>query len=214
MEKIFEQIKNAGLIPVVKINDAKNAVKLAQALVQGGLPVVEITFRSDAAEAAIRAIAKAVPQACVCAGTVLSEETAQRAVEAGAKAIISPGTNPDVVDWCVKHEVPVIPGCATPSDVERCMSYGLHVVKLFPAEVVGGVKMLKALAGPYQNILFMPTGGISLKNAKEYFEQKNVLACGGSWIAPEKLIDSGSFDRIADLAGEAAELFRQSKSVE
>lgn len=207
MDKFYELIKNAGIVPVVKINHAENAVGMANALLQGGLPIVEVTFRSEAAEESIREISKNVADISVCAGTVLSVETAKRAVDAGAKAIISPGTNPEVVSWCVKNSVPVIPGCATPSDVERCLGFGLNVVKLFPAEVVGGIKMLKALSGPYQDVLFMPTGGISPQNVKDYLALKNVLACGGSWIAPEALIDTGAFSEIAQLAEESAKMF-------
>jgi 2-dehydro-3-deoxyphosphogluconate aldolase / (4S)-4-hydroxy-2-oxoglutarate aldolase len=207
MADFYQSIQNAGIVPVVKINDAAMAVGMADALLRGGLPVAEITFRSGAAEEAIRQISKNVPGICVCAGTVLSVETAKRAADAGAKAIISPGTNPEVVLWCIENGIPVIPGCATPSDVERCLGFGLSTVKLFPAEVLGGVKMLKALAGPYQDVLFMPTGGVSPQNVKDYLALKNVLACGGSWIAPESLIDAGDFEKIAELAGKSAEIF-------
>ena len=145
-----ETLKSIGIIPVIQINDAEKAVPLALALKKGGLPAAEVTFRTDAAEEAIRRIKAEVPDVCVCAGTVLNVKTAERAVKAGASAIISPGTNPEVVRWCIAHRVPVIPGCATPTEVEACMRMGLDFVKLFPAEVVGGVKMLKALGGPYR----------------------------------------------------------------
>ena len=205
----FENLRQVGIVPVVKINDAAKAEGLALALQNGGLPAAEITFRTDAAEEAIRRMAANVPQMCVCAGTVLTVENAKRAVNAGAKAIISPGTNPDVVRWCIEQEVPVLPGCATPTEVETCMRLGLKVVKLFPAEVVGGVKMLKALAGPYAHMQFMPTGGISPANARDYLSLSNVLACGGSWITPEKELDSGNFSVIEQLAREAAALVAQ-----
>jgi 2-dehydro-3-deoxyphosphogluconate aldolase/(4S)-4-hydroxy-2-oxoglutarate aldolase len=136
-------------------------------------------------------------------------ETAKRAVNAGAKAIISPGTNPDVVEWCIENGIPVIPGCASPSEIERCIGLGLHVVKLFPAETIGGVKMLKALFGPYQNVLFMPTGGISPQNVKDYLALENVLACGGSWIANETMIDSGDFRQITRLAEESVKMLHE-----
>ena len=129
--------------------------------------------------------------------------------EAGASAIISPGTNPEVVRWCIAHRVPVIPGCATPTEVEACMRMGLDFVKLFPAEVVGGVKMLKALGGPYGNMKFMPTGGISAQNAAEYLALPNVLCCGGSWMVPGKLLDAGDFDAIEALAREAAQIVKK-----
>lgn len=205
MKEIFKQFQSLGIVPVVKINDSKNAVDLAKALCKGGLPAAEITFRTDAAEESIRQIAKNVPEVCVCAGTILTVENAKRAVDAGAQFIISPGTNPKVVKWCVDHDVIIIPGCANPSDVEVCMEFGLEVVKLFPAEVVGGVKMLKALSGPYGNMMFMPTGGISTQNVAEYLALKNVLACGGSWMVPEKAIDNHEFKKIEDLAREASD---------
>ena len=203
MKEIFKQFQTLGIVPVVKINSSKNAVDLAKALCKGGLPAAEITFRTDAAEESIRQIAKNVPEVCVCAGTVLTVENAKRAVDAGAKLLISPGTNAKVVKWCVDNGVTIIPGCANPSDVEVCMEFGLEVVKLFPAEVVGGVKMLKALSGPYGNMMFMPTGGINTKNIAEYLALKNVLACGGSWMVPEKAIDDREFDTIEKLTRDA-----------
>lgn len=204
-----ETLKSIGIIPVIQINDAEKAVPLALALKKGGLPAAEVTFRTDAAEEAIRRIKAEVPDVCVCAGTVLDVKTAERAVKAGASAIISPGTNPEVVRWCIAHRVPVIPGCATPTEVEACMRMGLDFVKLFPAEVVGGVKMLKALGGPYGNMKFMPTGGISAQNAAEYLALPNVLCCGGSWMVPGGLLDAGDFDTIEALAREAAQIVKK-----
>lgn len=206
---IREKLASIGIIPVIKINDAEKAAPLARALRDGGLPAAEVTFRTPAAAEAIHRIKKEVPQVCVCAGTVLTVETARRAVEAGASAVISPGTNPDVVRWCLANRVPVIPGCATPTEVESCMRLGLDFVKLFPAEVVGGVKMLKALAGPYGGMTFMPTGGISPENAAGYLALKNVVCCGGSWMVPEKLLDSGDFGAIEALAREAAAIAKK-----
>lgn len=206
---IREKLASIGIIPVIKINDAEKAVPLARALCAGGLPSAEVTFRTPAAAEAIRRIRAEVPAVCVCAGTVLNAETAERAVEAGAEAVISPGTNPAVVKWCLEMGVPVIPGCATPTEVEACMRMGLDFVKLFPAEVVGGVAMLKALAGPYSHMAFMPTGGVSPENAAAYLAQKNVVCCGGSWMVPEKLLESGDFAAIERLARAAAEIARQ-----
>lgn len=202
-DDFFEKIHGVGILPVVKIKSAQQAEKLARALLAGGLPAVEITFRTQAAAEAIENITRQVPEMCVCAGTVLTVENARRAVEAGADAVISPGTNMDVVHWCQEQGIPVIPGCATPTEVEACRAQGLRTVKLFPAEVVGGVTMLKALAGPYGDMRFMPTGGISPQNLAEYLRQANVLACGGSWIAPADLIENGSFEEISRLAREA-----------
>ena len=206
---IREKLASIGIIPVIKINDVEKAVPLARALCAGGLPAAEVTFRTPAAAEAIRRIRAEVPAVCVCAGTVLNAETAERAVEAGAEAVISPGTNPAVVKWCLEMGVPVIPGCATPTEVEACMRMGLDFVKLFPAEVVGGVAMLKALSGPYSHMAFMPTGGVSPENAAAYLAQKNVVCCGGSWMVPEKLLESGDFAAIERLARAAAEIARQ-----
>lgn len=206
---IREKLASIGIIPVIKINDTEKAVPLARALCAGGLPAAEVTFRTPAAAEAIRRIRAEVPAVCVCAGTVLNAETAERAVEAGAEAVISPGTNPAVVKWCLEMGVPVIPGCATPTEVEACMRMGLDFVKLFPAEVVGGVAMLKALSGPYSHMAFMPTGGVSPENAAAYLAQKNVVCCGGSWMVPEKLLESGDFAAIERLARAAAEIARQ-----
>ena len=204
-----ETLKSIGIIPVIQINDAEKAVPLALALKKGGLPAAEGTFRTDAAEEAIRRIKVEVPDVCVCAGTVLNVKTAERAVKAGASAIISPGTNPEVVRWCIAHRVPVIPGCATPTEVEACMRMGLDFVKLFPAEVVGGVKMLKALGGPYGNMKFMPTGGLNESNILDYLKFNKILACGGSWMVPGGLLDAGDFDAIEALAREAAQIVKK-----
>lgn len=206
---VRERLHSIGVIPVIKINDAEKAAPLARALRDGGLPAAEVTFRTAAAAEAIRRIKAELPEVCVCAGTVLTVETAKEAVAAGAEAIISPGTNPEVVRWCMENRVPVIPGCATPTEVEACMRMGLDFVKLFPAEVVGGVKMLKALSGPYGGMAFMPTGGISPENAGQYLALKNVVCCGGSWMVPEKLLDSDDFAAIEELARKAAALVRK-----
>ena len=204
----FEKLKQERIIPVVKIQDASKAPALARALLDGGISVMELTFRTDAAADAIRAVCRETPEMAVCAGTVLTPEQAQEALLAGAKAIVSPGTNEEVVRFCLAHGVPVIPGVATPTEAEACMRMGLDTVKLFPAEVLGGTAMLKALAGPYAKLRFMPPGGINLRNLPEYLRLPNVLCCGGSWIAPEKLIDAGDFGAITELAREAAQAAR------
>ncbi|QNK41215.1 bifunctional 4-hydroxy-2-oxoglutarate aldolase/2-dehydro-3-deoxy-phosphogluconate aldolase [Caproicibacter fermentans] len=206
MMDMTRMLYKIGIIPVIKMDCMEHAVPLAKALKNGGLPAAEITFRSDAAADSIRAITKEVPELFVCAGTVLTVKNAELAVEAGAKAIISPGTNLSVVRWCIENKIPVFPGCATPTEVEACMREGLSVVKLFPAEVVGGTAMLKALSGPYSGMKFMPTGGVKPGNVKEYLSQKNVLACGGTWMVPEDLLTDGKFDEIEALTKEAAKL--------
>ena len=160
----YEKLRQERIVPVVKINDAAKAPDLARALLAGGLSVIELTFRSAAAEEAIRAVSREAPELAVCAGTVLTPEQAEKAVNAGAQAIVSPGTNEEVVRWCLHRGVPVIPGVATPTEAEACIRLGLDTLKLFPAETVGGVGMLKALAGPYSYLRFMPTGGINLGN--------------------------------------------------
>ena len=199
----FETMREIGILPVIKIDDALQAEKLACALIKGGLPAAEITFRTEAAEEAIYRIKKHVPKAHVCAGTVLTIENAERAVAAGAEAIISPGINPAVVRWCTEHRIPVVPGCATPSDVEDCMRMGLRVVKLFPAEVIGGLKMLKALSGPYPKMKFMPTGGIGPANVQNYLKLSNVLCCAGSWMVSEGALNRGDFVEIEESARHA-----------
>lgn len=202
---VLDELHRLRVIPVVKLEHAADAVPMATALAAGGLPAAEITFRTDAAEEAIRRIARELPKVLILAGTVLDVETARRALDAGAKGIVSPGTNPAVVEWCLTRGVPVLPGCATPTEVEACLRMGLHSVKLFPAEVVGGVKLLKALSGPYAAMSFMPTGGISPTNLPEYLALPNVLCCGGSWIAPEPLLAKGDWSGVERLAREAAD---------
>lgn len=207
----YEKLYQNGIVPVVKINRAEQAADLARALLAGGISVIELTYRSAAAGQAIRMIAREVPEICICAGTVLSQAQAKEALDAGAKAIISPGTNERVVQYCLEKGVPVIPGVATPTEVEACMRLGLHTLKLFPAEVVGGKNMLKALAGPYASLNFMPTGGITIQTLSEYLSLSNVIACGGSWIAPEKLIDGGEFQIITKMAQEAVDCVQKTR---
>lgn len=203
MENFYERVKSNPIIPVIKIEDAEKAPLLAQALLDGGISVIEITYRTACAGEAIRLIHQKFPQMYICAGTILNEEQAKDAVEAGAHVIVSPGTNEKVVSYCLENHIPVIPGVATPTEVETCLQYGLKVLKLFPAEVVGGIKMLKALAEPYSDLKFMPTGGINPQNLSAYLSLPNVIACGGSWIAPDSLIQEGKFQEITALAQSA-----------
>ena len=203
IETILHQV---GIVPVIKMDTPEHAVPLAEALIKGGLPAAEITFRSDAAAESIRRIRDSGLDIFLCAGTVLNPEQAEKAVSAGARAIVSPGTNPDTVQWCLERSIPVLPGCATPTEVEACMRMGLSLVKLFPAEVVGGVGMLKALSGPYSSVSFMPTGGVKPGNVTEYLKLKNVTACGGTWIVPGDKLAKGAFDEIEAIAKEAAAL--------
>lgn len=206
---IIQKMAAFRIIPVIQLNRVQDAVPLAEALRKGGLPAAEITFRTGAAEQAIRLINANDPDMLILAGTVLNIETAQRAMDAGAQGIVSPGTNPELVSWCMKQDIPVFPGCATPTEVDTCMRLGLDVVKLFPADIAGGMPMLKALSGPYPNMRFMPTGGITLKNVREYLALPNVLCCGGSYLAPAKLIDAGQFENISEIVSDTLTLIRK-----
>ena len=203
MNPILEQFQKLGIIPVVVIDDAKDAVPLAKALCEGGLPVAEVTFRTDAAEEAIRLMAEACPEMLVGAGTVLTTEQVDRAVAAGAKFIVSPGLNPKVVKYCQEKNVPITPGTARPTDIEMALELGLEVVKFFPAEQNGGLPMIKAMAAPYTKVKFMPTGGINAKNLKSYLDFDKIIACGGSWMVPKDLVAAGDFEAIKNLTREA-----------
>lgn len=203
MHEVLQKIEAIGIVPVVKIDRAEDAVPLARALVNGGLPCAEVTFRTDAAAEAIAAMVKAFPDMLVGAGTVLTPEQADAAVEAGAKFIVSPGLNPVVVKHCIDHGYPITPGVCTPGEVETALSFGLEVVKFFPAEAAGGLAMIKAMSAPYGKLKFMPTGGINAKNLNTYLAFPKILACGGSWMVASDLINDGKFDEIERLTREA-----------
>ncbi|MBE5951654.1 MAG: bifunctional 4-hydroxy-2-oxoglutarate aldolase/2-dehydro-3-deoxy-phosphogluconate aldolase [Lachnospiraceae bacterium] len=203
MNDIIAQFQKLGIIPVVVINDAKDAVPLAKALCEGGLPVAEVTFRTDAAEEAIRLMAEACPEMLVGAGTVLTTEQVDRAVAAGAKFIVSPGLNPKVVKYCLDKNIPITPGTSSPTDIEAALELGLEVVKFFPAEQSGGIAKIKAMAAPYTKVKFMPTGGINAANLKSYLDFPKIVACGGSWMVSGDLIKAGNFDEIKRLTREA-----------
>ncbi|MFR1201352.1 MAG: bifunctional 4-hydroxy-2-oxoglutarate aldolase/2-dehydro-3-deoxy-phosphogluconate aldolase [Blautia sp.] len=203
MNKVLEQIEEIGIVPVVVLENEKDAVPLAKALCEGGLPCAEVTFRTEAAEASIRAISKAFPDMLVGAGTVLTVEQVQKAVDAGARFIVSPGLNPEVVKYCVDRQIPVTPGTCNPSDIEAAIDLGLDVVKFFPAEAAGGLAMIKAVAAPYTKMKFMPTGGINAGNLNQYLAFPKILACGGSWMVSKDLVKAGAFDKIRDLTREA-----------
>ena len=194
--KVVAQFRKLRLVPVLVIDDARQAVALGRALRDGGLPCAEITFRTPAALESIRRMAEACPDLLVGAGTVLTPGQAQSAREAGARFIVSPGFGPAVVDYCLEQSIPVFPGVCTPTEIELALSKGLRVLKFFPAEPIGGLPYLKAIAAPYGDVLFIPTGGINLTNLPTYLKSKSVLACGGSWMAPAELVASGEFERI------------------
>lgn len=197
------QMRNIGVIPVVKIDDAAKAVPLAKALMAGGINCAEVTFRTAAAADAIAAITKACPEMLVGAGTVINVELAKKAIAAGSKFIVSPGFNPEVVDYCISQDVTIIPGVSSPSQIEAGLAKGLTTLKFFPAEQAGGVPMLSALSGPFPQVMFMPTGGINAKNVGEYAKLKNVLACGGSWMVKADMIEAEDWDGITALCKEA-----------
>lgn len=203
MNEVIKEIGKIGIVPVVKLDNAKDALPLAKALINGGLPCAEVTFRTDAAEEAISQISKAYPEMLVGAGTVLTTEQVDRAVAAGAKFIVTPGFNAKIVKYCVDRNIPITPGCPTSSDIEAAIEFGLDVVKFFPAENLGGIKMIKALAAPYVGVKFMPTGGINAGNINNYLDCDKIVACGGSWMVKDTLINEGRFDDIERLTKEA-----------
>lgn len=203
---IIETIEKLGVVPVVVLNDSKDAKPLAEALCKGNLPCAEVTFRTDAAEESIKIMTEAFPDMLVGAGTVLTTGQVDRAVKAGAKFIVSPGFDEEIVDYCLEKDIPVFPGCVTPSEVAKAVKRGLKIAKFFPAEQFGGVKTIKALAAPYTGIRFMPTGGIGIKNLKEYLSCDKIIACGGSWMVKSDMVKSGRFDEIRAMAEEAVKL--------
>jgi len=203
MNDILKKIGEIGIIPVIKIEDATKAVPLAEALSRGGLPAAEVTFRTAAAADAIRAITDATPDMLVGAGTVLTTEQVDRALEAGAKFIVSPGFNPKIVKYCIEKDVPVCPGCSTCGEMEQAMEMGLDVVKFFPAEAAGGLPVIKAVSAPYSNLKFMPTGGINADNILSYLKFPKILACGGSFMVKDSLIKEGNFAEVERLTREA-----------
>ena len=209
MSAVTEKISSLGVVPVVVLEDAKDAAPLAKALVEGGLPCAEVTFRTDAAEESIRIMTSEYPDMFVGAGTVLTIEQVDRAVKAGAKFIVSPGFDPEIVDYCLDKEIPVFPGCITPSEVAQAVKRGLKVVKFFPAEQFGGVATIKAMAAPYVGLKFMPTGGIHVKNLESYLSCDKIIACGGSWMVKGDLVKAGKFEEIRAMTEEAVKLVEE-----
>lgn len=200
---ILQEIKEIGLVPVIKIDDLEDALPLAKALCEGGLPVAEITFRTNLAKEAMHRIHETYPKMLIGAGTVLTKEQVDDAMNAGAKFIVSPGLNPNIVKYCQEKRIPILPGCASASDIERALELGLTTVKFFPAEQLGGLKMIQALSAPYTQISFMPTGGINAENIKEYIQNERIVACGGTWMIDAKALKEKNFDKIKELTKEA-----------
>ncbi|MBQ8081600.1 MAG: bifunctional 4-hydroxy-2-oxoglutarate aldolase/2-dehydro-3-deoxy-phosphogluconate aldolase [Clostridia bacterium] len=209
MTEMMQRLKTLGIVPVVVLNDAEDALPLAERLVKGGLPCAEVTFRTAAAEEALRRMAKAFPEMILGAGTVLTTEQADRAIDAGAKFIVSPGLNPKVTEHVLKKGVPMTPGVCTPTEIEAALQFDLDVVKFFPAEPSGGLKMIKALAAPYVGLSFMPTGGIGPDNVRDYLRYDRIVACGGSWMVNGALVKEGKFDEIEALVREAAQIVKE-----
>ena len=208
MHAVLEELKKIGIIPVIKIDDAAKAVPLAKALIAGGIPCAEVTFRTAQGEEAMRRInselcSGEVPGILLGAGTVLTTEQVDKAIAAGAKFIVSPGFNPKVVSYCIEKGIPVTPGCSNPSDIEQALEMGLDVVKFFPAEQTGGLEYIKAIAAPYTTVSFIPTGGINAQNIAKYIAYEKILACGGSWMVNADYINAGEFDKITALCREA-----------
>jgi len=211
MHDVLKQIQEIGIVPVVVLDDVNDAEPLGKALCEGGLPCAEVTFRTEAAEECIRIMSEKFPDMLVGAGTVLTTEQVDRAVDAGAKFIVSPGLNPRIVKYCVEKGVPITPGCANASDIEQALENGLEVVKFFPAEPAGGLPMIKALAAPYVNVMFMPTGGISPKNVRDYLAYNRILACGGSWMVKADLVKNKEYDKIVEMCKECVAIVKESR---
>ena len=205
IDKFVEELSKIGIVPVIALDDAKDAEPLAKALIEGGLPCAEVTFRTAAAEESIRIMAEKFPELVVGAGTVLTPEQADRAMNAGAKFIVSPGLNPKVVKHCLDKGYPIVPGTSNPSDVETAIELGLDVVKFFPAEAAGGLNMIKSMAAPYTNMKFMPTGGINAGNLKSYLDFGKIVCCGGSWMVKKDMVAAGDFEGIKNLTREAVD---------
>ena len=200
---VLKRMACAGIVPVVVLEDAKDAVPTARAMVAGGIDVMEITFRTAAAADSIRAVAAEVPEMLVGAGTVVNLEQCKLAVECGAKFIVSPGYDEEVVSWCCDNGVAVCPGCVTPTEIMMALKHGLKVLKFFPANVYGGLSAIKALAGPFGGVKFIPTGGVNLQNVGEFIADSHIHAVGGSWVCPKADIAAGNFDKITELCKES-----------
>ena len=213
MNTTLKKLGQFGVVPVVVLDDVKDAKPLAKALCDGGLACAEVTFRTDAAEESIRIMTEAYPEMVVGAGTVLTTEQADRAIAAGASFIVTPGFDTEIVKHCIDKNIPITPGVVTPSELAQAYALGLRIVKFFPAEPSGGLPMIKALAAPYYMMQFMPTGGISATTLSDYLRYEKIFACGGSWMVKGDLIKSGDFDKITSLTREAVELVRSIREV-
>ena len=206
---IFEEFHKIGIIPVLEIDYAENAVPLADALLAGGLPIAEVTLRTEAAVDAIRSVARNVPEVLVGAGTVLNRQQAEMACEAGSQFLVSPGMAEEVVVWAQEHQVPILPGAVTPTEMMRGIQLGLNILKFSPAETMGGLKAIKAISDPFPQLRFVPTGGVKQDNLAEYLMLEKIHAVGGSWMAKRQMITNRQFDEITRMAREASEIVKQ-----
>ena len=213
MNATLQKLEQFGIVPVVVLDDAANAAPLAKALCEGGLACAEVTFRTDAAEESIRIMKTEFPNMVVGAGTVLTTEQVDRAIAAGAEFIVSPGFDPKIVSYCLEKGITITPGVVTPSEIAQAVTYGLDVVKFFPAEPSGGLSMIKAVAAPYNQLRFMPTGGINPKNIFPCLQYDKIIACGGSWMVKNDLVKEGKFDEITALTKEAVTLVHSAREV-
>ncbi len=206
--ELMAHLEAARLVPVVKLDRVEDALPLGRALIEGGLPVAEVTFRTEAAEESIRQMSREFPNMLVGAGTVISTNQAEQAVRAGAGFLVSPGISDELAQWAAEHKVPLLPGVCTPGEIMKAISYGMTILKFFPAAQYGGLPTIKALAGPFPQVRFMPTGGVSAANICEYLKDPRVIACGGSWMVKDTLIREGNFKEITRLTAEAVDLVK------
>lgn len=206
--ELIGHLETHRIVPVVKLDRVEDAVPLGQALMEGGLPVAEVTFRTEAAEESIRRMSHEFPEMLIGAGTVINTDQAERAVRAGARFLVSPGISDELAQWASGHQIPLLPGVCTPSEIMKALSYGMTILKFFPAAQYGGLPTIKALAGPFPQVRFMPTGGVSAANICEYLKDPRVIACGGSWMVKDALIREGNFEEITRLTAEAVSLVK------
>ncbi len=206
--KVLKQFEEIGIIPVVVLNDAKDALPLGKALMEGGLPAAEVTFRTEAAEESIRIMSENFPDMLVGAGTVLTTEQVDHAVNAGAKFIVAPGLDAEIVKYCLERDIPVCPGIQSPSELTVAVKLGLDHVKFFPAEPSGGLKMINAIGAAFPQVKFMPTGGITTSNAEDYLKSGKIFCCGGTWMVKADLIKNGEYEKIAEITRGAADLVK------
>lgn len=202
-ESTTDRISDLGLVPVVAINDIDTAFQMMSSLIEGGLPCVEVTYRTPYATKTIKNLSNHFPDALIGAGTVLTMKQARNAIDAGAKFVVSPGFDEEIVDFCIESETLVIPGCATATEIMRAIKKGLNIVKFFPAEQLGGTAIINALAAPFSNIKFVPSGGINANNLSGYLNCKHVLACSGSWMVKKSILESGDYHKIKQLTEQA-----------